>query len=112
MYTSIAKVVIVYSLTHSLTYSLDNQRKIEEAIKNENINNNRNLAMENIPESFVAVCMLYVRISINDTPIMAFVDSGAQSTIMSIKCAEKCTHTLASLLTHWLTRLLTYSLTR
>ena len=46
--------------------------------------------MENIPESFIAVCMLYVRISINDTPVMAFVDSGAQSTIMSIKCAEKC----------------------
>ncbi len=96
--------------THSLTHLLtriklficiiipDNQRKIEEAIKNENINNNRNLAMENIPESFIAVCMLYVRITINDTPIMAFVDSGAQSTIMSIKCAEKCIHFLLPLI--------------
>ena len=67
--------------------------------------------MENIPESFVAVCMLYVRISINDTPIMAFVDSGAQSTIMSIKCAEKCTYSLTHLLTHLLTHSLTHSLT-
>ena len=102
--------VLTHSLNHSITHSLthflficviikDNQRKIEEAIKNENINNNRNLAMENIPESFIAVCMLYVRITINDTPIMAFVDSGAQSTIMSIKCAEKCIYSLLSFCT-------------
>jgi len=34
--------------------------------------------------------MLYVDIEINDTPIKAFVDSGAQTTIMSSTCAEKC----------------------
>jgi DNA damage-inducible protein 1 len=34
--------------------------------------------------------MLYVNILINDHPLIAFVDSGAQSTIMSARCAERC----------------------
>lgn len=67
-----------------------NQLKIEEAIKNDNINQNRDLAYENMPESFVSVNMLYVKICINNTHLKAFIDSGAQMTIMSAKCAEKC----------------------
>jgi DNA damage-inducible protein 1 len=34
--------------------------------------------------------MLYINASINKVPIQAFVDSGAQSTVMSIACAERC----------------------
>lgn len=34
--------------------------------------------------------MLYVNLFINDHAIKAFVDSGAQNTIMSAKCAERC----------------------
>jgi DNA damage-inducible protein 1 len=34
--------------------------------------------------------MLYIRSSINKIPIQAFVDSGAQSTIMSQSLAERC----------------------
>lgn len=34
--------------------------------------------------------MLYIRASINKVPIQAFVDSGAQSTIMSQSLAERC----------------------
>ena len=51
---------------------------------------NMDLAYEHLPEAFARVNMLYVSICINDYPIKAFVDSGAQSTIMSKSCAEKC----------------------
>jgi cell fate (sporulation/competence/biofilm development) regulator YlbF (YheA/YmcA/DUF963 family) len=47
--------------------------------------------MQEYPESTVGqILMLYVSAKINDHPILAFVDSGAQQTIMSQKCAERC----------------------
>jgi DNA damage-inducible protein 1 len=36
-----------------------------------------------MPENFVKVPMLYINIQINKVPLQAFVDSGAQSTIIS-----------------------------
>jgi len=71
----------------------ENQRKIEQAIRLQNIETQRELAYEHMPEAFLQVCMLYVPLSINGNEIAAFVDSGAQSTIMSYELAERCSLT-------------------
>lgn len=67
----------------------EHQRKMMEHIRQQNVQNNMELAYDELPESFGRIHMLYVNIKINDTPLMAFVDSGAQSTIMSAACAER-----------------------
>jgi len=47
-------------------------------------------AQEMYPEFFGEITMLYVNVKVNKNPVQAFVDSGAQSTIISKQCAEKC----------------------
>lgn len=48
------------------------------------------MALEANPEAFVPVPMLYVSCTLNEVPLKAFVDTGAQMTVMSVRCAEKC----------------------
>jgi hypothetical protein len=58
--------------------------------RQQKVNQQYQQAMQEYPESMGRVLMLYIEAKINDKPIQAFVDSGAQTTIMSKKCAQKC----------------------
>jgi hypothetical protein len=67
------------------------QRALEDAIRDENIEQLRQNALEHMPESFAqgSIVMLYIDVVVNGMKLKAFVDSGAQMTIMSSSCAER-----------------------
>ena len=60
------------------------QAKLEQAIQQKNIAENFENAIEHNPEAFASVVMLYVDMEVNGSPLKAFVDSGAQMTIMCV----------------------------
>uniref|UniRef100_A0AC35UIP5 UBA domain-containing protein n=1 Tax=Rhabditophanes sp. KR3021 TaxID=114890 RepID=A0AC35UIP5_9BILA len=68
----------------------EGQRMIEEAIRNENIHESFIMAQEHMPETFVKIHMLYVHMKLNGYDIRGFIDSGAQTSVISRELAEKC----------------------
>ncbi|CAH8492647.1 unnamed protein product [Heterobilharzia americana] len=66
------------------------QERIAELIRQRNIDMQMESALEYYPETFGQVSMLFINCKIKDQIIKAFVDSGAQSTIMSEDCARRC----------------------
>ncbi|AQK60023.1 ubiquitin family protein [Zea mays] len=78
------------ALLYADPFDVEAQKKIEAAIRQKGIDENWEAALEHNPEAFARVVMLYVDMEVNGVPLKAFVDSGAQSTIISKSCAERC----------------------
>ncbi|KAF3545931.1 hypothetical protein DY000_02004105 [Brassica cretica] len=99
------------ALLYADPFDVEAQKKIEAAIRQlpcylfvscltfgccldtceqKGIDENWEAALEHNPEGFARVIMLYVDMEVNGVPLKAFVDSGAQSTIISKSCAERC----------------------
>ena len=66
------------------------QRVVEAEISRRNVEANRELAHDVMPEAFVQNEMLRIRLAVNGVPCLALVDSGAQTTIISSRTAERC----------------------
>ena len=68
----------------------ENQRRMEEIIQRQRINDNFRAAREIMPESLFPVPMLYINAEINKHKIQALIDTGAQSSFMSAFLCQQC----------------------
>lgn len=73
-----------------MTMNSDYQKKIEDKIKVDIVDENFINAMDNNPELFIETTMLYIDCLVNNVPLKPLIDTGAQSTIMSISSVERC----------------------
>ncbi|KAL3671434.1 hypothetical protein V7S43_003357 [Phytophthora oleae] len=72
------------------SFNADAQAKIAQRVRLSNVQKNMEIAIEEMSEASARVTMLYIPCEVNGTQVKAFVDSGAQTTIMSLSCAERC----------------------
>ena len=68
----------------------ENQQKIYHEIQQERVAREASQIMEENPEFFASVTMLYIAVEVNGRPVKAFVDSGAQMTVISPQKAQEC----------------------
>ena len=66
------------------------QAKIAKIIQQKNIDENLRQAEEYMPETLFPVHMLFINLEINKKNVVALVDTGAQSTVMSQALCQKC----------------------
>ena len=72
-------------------WSAEYQERLAENIRQRNVRENLETAIEFNPEIFAGnVHMLYIECRVNGIPVKALVDTGAQMTVMNMKCAERC----------------------
>lgn len=71
-------------------FDAEAQAKIEALIRRKNVEESYEQAMEHAPEMFAPVTMLYCHMEVNGVPVKAFIDSGAQMTIMTEDFARRC----------------------
>ena len=67
----------------------ESQKKIEKMIREQRLNELQNQTYEHHPELFVSTEMLYINASVNNTAVQVFVDTGAQTTVISRDFAER-----------------------
>lgn len=71
--------------------SAEYQERLAENIRQRNIRENIEAAIEFNPEIFAgSVAMLYLEVKVNGVSVKALVDTGAQMTVMNAGCAERC----------------------
>lgn len=66
------------------------QQLIYEGIQKDNLDKQLEQALEENPEFYAKVTMLYIDVTVGNHAVKAFIDSGAQMTIMSLDCARRC----------------------
>ncbi|CAI5449123.1 unnamed protein product [Caenorhabditis angaria] len=70
--------------------SEEGQKLIQQKIDRQRIDNLYSQSLDYHPEDQIPVTMLYINLTINNVAVKAFIDSGAQVSIMSLACAQRC----------------------
>lgn len=66
------------------------QAAIEQQIRQRNIEANLEYAYQNNPEAFVPYSLLWINCMINNKPVLAMLDTGAQMSILPLTIAQQC----------------------